>query len=173
MSMGKTLEAFCIPEDNRLHVKRPFTQGDYTYAGDGAILLRVSKLEGYETLAGGQYPNAAALPWDHARLTDWCDLPEVDLEKLESCDECEGGKEPIKDCEWCDGTGKNSRSAVRFGSGHVAAYYLIKIKKHLAGVKISPYETTKLVYGSGVRGNPVRFTFDGGCGLLMPMEVSE
>jgi len=96
--------AFCNPNDKRPHVNRPFTQGDYTYALDGALIVRVPKMNGFDMEDEKKFPAVDTLPWDHDTLTVWEDPPSGALSGIPKCGICDGTKK-ASTCPECDGEG--------------------------------------------------------------------
>ncbi len=189
------LKKFCSRDQNKYQLIEPFSQGDYTYATDGRAAIRVPRVDGIGENENA--PNMEFLKWDHADLTDWCDLPEYAIDKTVKCPDCGGhGKiafcpecdgegevffenayseyeiccdtcrglgsiasESCHICDACDGTGINHRQPIEFGEVHIQALLLNRIAQ-LEGAKL--YQPSDIHM-------PIKFIFDGGCGLVMPM----
>ena len=195
------IEIFCLKNEGRKHVRTPFTQGGHTYATDGSIIIRVPKLIGYAMDDKKNFPIVTDLKWDHDSLEfedppsiKISGLPACTicdgLGRSEICDECKGEgiiifKNTFSlyecECETCNGdgytkggdspciecmgTGKNLKeNRIKFGERYFSAYYIYKIKKNLHVIKFSKN-------GDESEREPLRFKFDGGCGLLMPMKA--
>jgi hypothetical protein len=197
------LNDFCCTDENHRHynIDVPYSQGEWTYATDGRILIRVPRLSEVTNEKG---PKSEPL-FNEAILrpvTVWQSLPPFELK--------------IVDCQWCSGTGymtecpsvtnnspicKNGegkncqkynddclKSCLPTGKGaipcedcndgkiedpgkiimagsvdeevRVSAIYLDMIKD-LPNVLIAPYDAL----------SAIRFKFDGGEGLIMPMRL--
>jgi hypothetical protein len=82
---------FCNPDAEMRGINRPFSRGEWTYATDGRIIIRVPRVDGYDEDRG---PKNAERMFDEAKsreITVWQPLPEYTLE--------------IKACDWCGGKG--------------------------------------------------------------------
>jgi hypothetical protein len=175
-------------------MKTPATIGPYTYATDGKVIVRVPADKHYE--APVDFPLVDRLPWDHDQLGEWVQLPILDIKprnclackgtgKTTVCPECEGEGEVCFSndfntydfpCETCGGSRvisggtdlcylcRGTLQHVRHESfpwqrGKVNAHY-VHLLKDLPGIQFS-------IHGEVI--DPIRFRFDGGCGLLMPI----
>lgn len=168
------LQKFCAVHDPRNWLEKPFTEGDFTYATNGHILVRVPRLDGYPDVhekmretclkvfaTNPQGSLVPGLPADPAVKMIKCD---VCAGSGEVCDGC-GGWNNIKrghevDCDECDGTGEVESWGSNFvavGCAHVEPRYL-RLVKGLPNVMVYVNGEEKALY----------FTFDGGDGLLMP-----
>jgi hypothetical protein len=170
------LQQFCSDDPFRENLSKPFTLGDFTYATNGHILVRLPKIDGVEEIKNA--PNPSKIFKDFPAPNYFVSLPALALPPLEGpeivdCDVCGGsGKEhecPDCDCECmaCDGSGKEHREK--------------KISTTLAGVILQLRYVRKLAALPHVEiaphlaiadKSPVFFRFDGGDGALMPM-ISE
>jgi len=166
------LMKFCSPD--RSNITEPFSIGKFTYATNGHILIRVPLIP--EILFNPKSPNPETSVFSKTpNPVEWFDIPAVkkpELEKTVTCWECGGtgiadcptcGK-PGHECDECDGTGEVTtkpllRSTKINGLSFDEKYlYLIK---DLPNVKISPTQHAKAAW----------FKFDGGDGLLMPLNM--
>lgn len=103
------LKPFCEPEDgSRINLQQPFSQGNYTYASDARILIRVPRREG--VAEGG--PNVGkTTPTLERALAEriFHPLPAYDVipgepARTRPCEDCKGSGW-VKNCDWCEGTG--------------------------------------------------------------------
>lgn len=104
--MGKethVLERFCHP--NRNPLDKPFSQGEYSYATDGKIAIRIKRLSWIGELA--KAPKMDCLPWNHKNVKTWSAWPHYDISKVCKCGTC-GGTGIIQACPECDGEGSIS-----------------------------------------------------------------
>jgi len=84
-------------------ISDPFTEGDYTYATNGHIIVRVPKMDAVTKKA---MINPTVVPWDHAILTEWKPIEDYPLPEKVVCPDCEGLKKIV--CPECDGKGETS-----------------------------------------------------------------
>lgn len=174
MAMTETmidLQAFCATAPYRSYLHKPFTRGDWTYATNGHIAVRVPALPHYDDTEGAStihtffdvHANATWRPLGHAIL------PEAGLVE---CDACRGrGREhDCPDCscmcEACDGTGMRKAvvSVELRGLGDVNATYAALLLA-LPGIEVAP-----IVADLGAIAIPaIAFRFSGGVGVLMPL----
>lgn len=161
------LKRFCClsKQPYRASITRPFSQGQWTYATDGRLLIRVPRLAEVP-----EYPNSPKdiqkTIFDQQQITgQWADIPTglPELAEAEKCSEC--GNNPKDDCWKCDGDGVIEPMAipVSIGKHSVSHIYLHKLKT-LPGVQIC--ESAKDdEHALGVR-------FDGGEGRQMGMRTA-
>lgn len=176
------LKEFCSNNSALKKLCSPWSRGEYTYATNGHILVRVKRLD--EIAENPASPDADNMFADNTKHPwQWMDVPEP-VWTVEKCECCQGtGKHCVApaeiaceerdeigiDCRDCVGgeikkgtvTIDGPQGKVAFDSKYIA------MLRNLPGVKI------------GVLGNqcspipaiPSPFTFDGGDGLLMPMRL--
>ena len=87
--MGVNLKSFCSDEEFRSYLNRPWTRGEYTYASDGHILIRVAALAEYGD--ADRAPDAtriAVVPDGELTPIVWADFPKPPA--TIECEECEG-----------------------------------------------------------------------------------
>ena len=167
------LEPFCGKEGNRPYLHHPFSRDEFTFATDGRICVRVPRIAGIPERDKHEI-NPTNLPWD--QTAEFSPLPELKLPPqttdMELC-ACYGGK--IHDCpdcececENCDGRGETKVNsdddksidilALPFGLRYVR---LVTTLPNVQIAKIAwPNDTV----------TGLRFKFDGGDGLLMPLK---
>ncbi len=165
------LMPFC--DEEIPNFKEPWTKGNWTYATNGKICIRVPAVDGVEENAFT--PQADRLFDTAFAPKQWSPVPKVEKPeqpKEIECDECEGsGKSDENQCEFC---GKYPECEECGGSGKIMKPPLVK-KKEIDGVIFDEkylYLIQKLPgIEIGVNSLPdaSRFRFDGGEGLLMPM----
>ncbi|MCK4620690.1 MAG: hypothetical protein KAT62_00605 [Desulfuromonadales bacterium] len=184
---------FCHPETKS--IGSPFSVGEYTFATNGSIIVRVPRMAEFPEVNGAPEPNKLPF-WDHDEQTVWDDLPAYDTAERKPCESCQGaGKQHA--CAECDGEGEvefstafsnyececksclgdgflpsgNNACSCCFGSGinlDIPVKYsnrsismkFLEMMQTLPVVKICPH---------GEYYEAFRFTFDGGCGAVMPM----
>jgi hypothetical protein len=96
------LKFFCAQHNPELD--HPFSSGGYTYATDGHILVRVSKVAG--VTAEVPFPVVSRVPFDHDQIVDWLTLPSVNFYQSR-CEDCSGSGFVVV-CDECDGSGEIS-----------------------------------------------------------------
>ena len=160
------LMKFCAGSgSSRRSLQTPFSEGPYTYATDGIVLIRVPRLEDVP-----ENPNA---PKNVGTVLDsfpqpesWFEIPEfpaIASEDCEDCDDCDGDGMcehcGVGKCPTCNGTGRSidSMAYVMVGPARLRCIPL-SLLKTLPGVLIGP--TGEL--------SPARVKFDGGDGVIMP-----
>lgn len=155
------LQLFC--DKSRINLKQPFNDKDYTYATNGHIVVRVEQDPQYD---GTVWIDLSKLPFDHDQIEEWYDMP--DMPEPANCGAC-GGTGKVSDCPECDGLKKRHLhfESITYHDYRISLTLLGKLKT-LPNVKLGfvpmPEDTTC---------PPIRFKFDGGCGLLMPMMGKE
>lgn len=179
---------FCNTDDERL--KTPYSIGDYTYATDGMILIRVPLM--------AEYPENSIAPdpekLDYEKPEKWYPVENIKMPREVDCDFCEGqgrnfecpecdgkgivwllnnysrypdidcnscdGSGVIKFCEECDGTGKGSRQKKPMNFNGVTFD-----QRYLALLSELPNCEIGLISKTAT----TPFRFDGGSGSIMPM----
>ena len=156
------LDKFCDKDlaAGRVVLQHPWSAGDYTYASNAAIIIRVTRRS--TIMENAKAPNGLTLEGGKKDINHimslapkkWYSVPEVQIQEMERCCDCLGDGE-IDDlpCAECNGTGKTKIDGISFSD-----VYLSWIAE-LPNAKIAPTGFT----------TPARFKFDGGEGLLMPM----
>ncbi len=179
--------------DPREYMRAPFSRGEWTYATNGHIAVRVPKIDGVEILPEKHIPRIEGLFKSSSdAFIDMPILPQPENCQMcngtgiaHECPDCDGDGEfehglhtyKCKECDGsgqvtagyedynempcrrCAGTGVARFKPVQVGVSHFDLYYLILING-LPGLKFSP--------GAG-RMDMAYFMFDGGDGILMPM----
>ena len=97
-------------DDLRWYLRKPWSRGEWTYATNGHIMIRVPRLP--DVAENDKSPDAEKLLAKIPPATEWLSVPALaPLPKID-CPECDGNgtrecsmgyKHP---CEECDGTGK-------------------------------------------------------------------
>ena len=145
--MLELLKKFVSQDDPRKYMRSPFTRGEWTYATNGHIAVRVPKIDGVEILPEKHIPNLDGL-FQSAGDNDFIALPWMP---------------PLEECLLCGGTGAKRNAPAKVGGSHFDLFYLHLING-LPGAKFSP----------GARQlDMARFVFDGGEGILMPMRAGD
>ena len=129
------LQAFCSDADDiRWFLCKPWSAGEYTYATNGHIMMRVARLTGVPENEAA--PDCAALISKIPAAVNWIPIPELVALPYVECDKCHGTGiatcptcEHDSDCENCDHTGQvRQRVAVAVGDAHFDQHYLAMIQ---------------------------------------------
>ena len=185
------LKKFC--STGREFLEEPFSQGEFTYATDGKIAIRVNKIDGIEDVISA--PNMKKLNWDHGKHKDWVSLPDYSQDGAQVCSECKGNKH-FKDCPECCGHGDvyvnndfneylcccktcNGNGSIPSSEGDACeaccgtGFVAIPVEFGPGHISSSLLNKIKILPGvllsqSGDGHEPFKFVFDDGCGLIMP-----
>jgi hypothetical protein len=190
------LMKFCSDTDtDRFNLSVPWSIGDFTYASNGHIIVRVPRLADIESNAGPKVDDlfhADPPAWFHL---SGLSLPEIEIKECSTC----GGKGKDCECPECNGAGEiefdNMRSRYTVecltcgGFGNIKDDCLdcsgkgtIEIEKpYPFKIGTSHFQVIYLRWlaelpncSIGPSPDPLKpapFRFDGGDGLLMPMRV--
>lgn len=184
------LSFFCGEDEE---VALPFSEGIYTYATDGYIIVRVPHREGAD---GKMPPGGIGFSFEPMHAGGWQEIPDLPAAQTKKCPTCRGiGK--VNPCVDCDGEGEvyfsKGRHAYEFecqecyGDGVVpgkreTCRFCKGVGKMLAdslactvisGTKLTLELLRKIktlpdanIYLPPSPGGLVSFRFDGGVGLL-------
>lgn len=166
------LQGFCADantEPYRDYIHTPFSRGDFTYATDGRIMVRVARVAAITRDA--KEIKTLEKPLEGADAITYRRLPAADLPgaQKESCTKCDGrGKEhDCPDCECiceaCNGSGLLwEKASVSIGGVPFALKYVNRMLT-LPEVEIA---------ASNEDGKPLLFRFRGGIGSVMPLRLA-
>ena len=191
--MLELLKKFVSQNDPREYMRSPFTRGEWTYATNGHIAVRVPKIDGVEILPEKHIPNLEGL-FQSAGDNEFISLPW--MPPLKECPLC-SGTGIAYECPECDGEGEfehgthtyrckecDGHGQVEYGSTGVSAC------RHCGGTGVERFKPVQvseshfdLFYLRLINGLPgakfspgagqegmACFVFDGGEGILMPMK---
>ena len=190
------LSQFCDPEQwVRYDLATPFLQDNTTYASDGRVAVRTTLLNTPPDDAKEEKrrPMMDSLPWRHDAMRGWrswdrwkktdehnCICPYCTngrIGPLVTCTKCHGDEFEMEWCEYCDETGKRGAHECPEckGTGWVNYAY------EMDGVCIAPGYLNKVSTLGPVEvaidrkpfgdvTTLVLFRFDGGDGILCPVE---
>jgi len=178
---------------------KPFGFGEYTYATNGHIVVRVPLIAGTERKPPVKVAGIKFYP-ENEHLGSWIKVPQYDAPEKERCGSCKGSKRaaPCHDCDgdgtvemlhrshWyeaqckeCDGEGlipggdKTCSSCDGSGETYTDQYARQKIENVTLAVrlldKIKALPGAEL-YFPAQKSGMVNFRFDGGVGLVMKMK---
>ena len=194
--MLELLKKFVSQGDPREYMRSPFNRGEWTYATNGHIAVRVPKIDGVEALPKKHIPNLEGL-FQSASGNDFIVLPT--LPTPENCQMC-NGTGVAYECEECDGDGEFEHGSHTYkckecgGHGQVAySGGIDTVCRHCGGAGVTRYKPMQvggshfdLFYLHLINGLPeakfapgarqldmARFVFDGGEGILMPMRAED
>lgn len=174
---------FCSKDETRPILMSPFNANGYTYATDGAILVRVPALPEWETKESDpKPPGCSKMYQDFPARNDPRFVPlkgQPTGEEMVTCSRCHGSGAIICEefrepdfCPNCDGEKTHpNREAFHIGVRAIAMHLALKMCR-LPGLLVATeyfYEANKLPMNL----HPLPFIFDGGDGLLMPMRKGE
>jgi hypothetical protein len=165
------LHQFCSKDAYRPQMQKPFNRGGYTWATNGAILVRAALDPQFFPLGESKLDVESAFkmfsPTDLRAPIASAVLPAPGLVK---CTECGGdGRQnacPTCTCACfeCSGTGREeAKVSIRVSGALFDLKYIAQIVG-LPGIKFQNRMPDNQA--------PMSFTFDGGCGLLMPLRHS-
>jgi hypothetical protein len=160
------LDRFCGKDEFRPKLHLPFSKGDWTYASDGRIAVRVPRWPTVPERA--EAPNAEEL-FAKDVTDEFRPLPAITIplpKEPEDCEECDG--RGVKHecptcgctCRACSGSGQRpvgDRVSVGIGPSVFPARYILLLQS-LPSVQITTPDNRNI---------PARFRFDGGEGLLI------
>lgn len=160
------LSKFCGNDMTREYLSKPFSVGQFTYATNGHVMLRVPRRpDAAEQTIDAKWdaPFAALDKTTFSPLA--LDLPKARAEMECSACEGEGREHECSDCEHecpdCHGTGKEDgeRRVTTTVRGHTYQLRYVRMMLSLPGVEVA--DATEAV-------KPLIFRFDGGIGAVMP-----
>jgi hypothetical protein len=138
------LAQFCTT-DTWLNYSTPFSDQNYTYGSDGAVIIRVPRIE---EITRPSPVDLSQLCWDDPG--EWFDVPKV-TPSTEHCDDCKG-----LGCYECGQSGVIYLNDPVDIGGVKFCDKMVELIGRLPNVKIAP------------RRVPAKIKFDGGDGLVMP-----
>ena len=158
------LQAFCSKDALRHNITQPFSNGPWTYATNGYIIVRVPRCA---DIGDGGPPNAAKM-FDESATVPLRPLGKINIGVAPECRVCGGRKvahacpDCCCPCKACDGTGRNliESKSVGIGARIFNARYVRMI------LALGP---VKICDAACDNHSPMFFVFDGGEGLVMPM----
>lgn len=161
------LKSFCSTDKARPNLHRPWSRGDWTWATNGHILVRVPRRD--DVAENDRAPDASKIlaAFDASKLAPRAPI-ELPAVTMVECDDCSGegcGIHSCPDCHCkcvtCRGTGKVSNDrhvSIDFCGGVFALRYVRQIMA-LPGLRLPAGHPDKRA--------PLLFSFDGGVGAVM------
>ena len=195
------LTKFCSKDKTRSQINKPWSRGEYTYATDGHILIRVLRLA--DVPEDPAAPNGDNIFVQSVKIQErtWHAIPPYTLERklcrnchsdgyFQKCDNCEGSgyvRRNDRDCSDCDGEGFKSCAKLDRGAYPCedcageglgrpeCCVDFMKGEKILARFQGAFLELVKdfpnVQIGIFKDMEPAIIKFDGGEGLLMPIKI--
>jgi hypothetical protein len=161
------LQPFCSKDSYRPMLHKPFSRGEFSYACEGAMMIRVARRDDVPEIEGAPHAEKVFDPqWKDGEFEALpADFPVPDRAE-DDCRECDGHGSGIHDCpdcdcdcEVCDGTGKVEAEAYVSVRGRTVNAKFVRLIKMLPNPKFA-------VEFPKDENAPISFAFDGGCGLL-------
>lgn len=166
------LRNFCSGDERRPITCRPWSFGDFSYATNGTIIVRVPLVADVPIVADREKTAKMVDQW----LTNYASMervpaPRIDLPKGRSwtCDECDGRGTKHDcpdcgcDCRECDGTGRCHQPVLVAWRGTHISRENWRLVTALPGSVIAASPPLPPVH------DHISFAFDGGSGIVMPM----
>ena len=153
------LQPFCVAQDDlRIHLARPWSRDEWSYATNGHIIVRVPRRD---TIGDNASAPGARKLFDETPIGKWCPVPETAMPAKVPCRWCEGmGKGPSDrryKCENCNGTRELEDMVSRTKIVYVA--FANRFLALIQGWEIAPNPP----------GQAARIRYGDAEGLLMPM----
>lgn len=177
MSSGEKIDffKFCADDFLRPYLRRPFSCGNYSYATNGHIMVRVPRRDDFADLDETASDAAKSAKWDaplggHEASTFIkldVELP-AQVTSGDQCSGCEGSghTHDCPDCQCicrkCGGTGQRNPErdiSTTINAGLYALYY-VRLMLSLPGLEVQADAKDRA---------PMLFRFNGGIGALMPL----
>jgi hypothetical protein len=156
-------------------MSHPFIDRGYLWATNSRICVRYKTAEPDSTHKDGKPFPDCFLPFKEFKADaefveatkDWTAVPCWACDETGdcSCDSCTEVEESADVCQCCGGSGEvHFPRQVKIGTATVATNYAATMHT-LPGLRVA-------IPKEGEETNPISFIFDGGEGLLMPLDVS-
>jgi hypothetical protein len=163
------LYQFC--DVNKPSIRHPFSEGDYTFATDGKMCIRLPRMPDVAEREDAPRNVSKNIFDGHPNTGKFMPLEKFEIAALkgnQKCEHCMLGKhlcdscDTLHDCGKCDGTGEVEEDAVCVWIGkHKVSHLLLHKIKSLPNVQIAENAVNDL--------GALTFKFDGGEGVLMPL----
>jgi hypothetical protein len=157
----KTLKSFCVRDSVREIIRKPFSYGDYTYATNGIVAVRVPRIE---DVIQENRPSIEKLFSNFSFENMVSFKVKIPMGKKAECLNCGGSRTEHDcpyckcECESCDGKGLIVEKVYIDVAGTVFEGKYLRLLQSLPNVKIAP-----------VKEKVCWFVFDGGDGAIMPI----
>ena len=171
------LRDFCDQSDGAIRYKidKPWSKGVYTYATNGYICICVPR--DYTVPKRKESPNVEKLLSEVQAKgePEWVDVPPHKIIR-KPCRECKGAGYVDYDLNPCSADAKNAEKCGCEQGYRLSGYAKIRGPKEEIAIAsryltlIASLPGAKIGANGGER-DPVRFKFDGGEGLVMPIRV--
>lgn len=166
------LSRFCSPEEHRDAINTPWSEGEFSYASDGRILVETTRLSNVPESPIApknvrQSILAATIPADaiYQPLSDELRKEITDLSPVKSCPQCGGtGRCQCRDCNANHNCGKCE------GSGDVVATFVHSEQEFKAVTIQNLIRLPGLQWCLDLKAEKVYFQFDGGRGIMTALK---
>lgn len=193
MNLNDILKSFCAKDDVRYYMNAPILRGEFIFATNGHVMVRVPKFDGIECGDGNGPNNIEGLMNGTVRdgLAPIPALPEPEICEFchgagyaYRCKDCDGEGAFLRngeeyDCKPCDGVGTlpdgDEADKVECWACHGSGHEQQRVE--VGGSDFDRRYLAKIIELPGAmfaphptdQRKPAYFTFDGGDGALMPM----
>lgn len=168
----ESLQPFCSSDGYRPYIEQPWSDGEFTIATDGKVMLKVDRLP--DVPENAKAPSLRGILTMFARFptedSSFIDLPPTPERPAldDTCKSCRGsGQHFCADCNESHDCGKCD------GSGKVEVFHRVPLGcRIMSGDYLRLIETLpslKVAINHGGKKDPLCFKFDGGVGIVMPL----
>jgi hypothetical protein len=154
------LKTFCGTDEHRAILHQPTSQGEFSYATDGRVIVQVPRMAEVPEVEG--FPQCGGVMRDFKIHGAWRKLPEIPPRgEGVPCEDCEGtGKFPDgTPCDECEGGKYYPTESMEVGGARLNLVFL----RRIAALPNLEYNM------NGGELTARSFRFDGGIGLIVPM----
>ena len=167
------LKPFCETYETPLCLTKPFSRGDFTYAADGRVCIRVARREEVPEQENHDRPDILKLPWDVDRKYMPLITPPLPSQSVQTelCGCFDGFEHDCPDCkcvcEACNGTGHQTiDSDANISIDVLGIPFDLSLVRLIASL---PNLQIALAIANWRDILIIAFTFDEGAGFLMPL----
>lgn len=160
------LQQFCSTNPNWPYLHKPWSRGEFTYATNGYIIIRLPRLADVPENEKAPDPEEKVFPSIIDQIATK-QIPEFNMPEIENdeCGWCEGRgtKHACRrcdcNCEQCNGTGNTLQKVSIELFGHIFNAHYIKMIAILPNARLAIGANYMML---------TKFEFDGGMGAIMP-----
>jgi hypothetical protein len=167
------LQQFCSTEKYRPYLHAPSSLGNFTYATNGHIIIRVKRLSNVPE--NSSFPDTERLFAANYRDSEFRPmvsgtLPPLIIDEAETCDACDGTgfQHRCPDCQ-CECSGCGGAGKVRTTSDNDTSVSINGAVFDIRYVRMLQSLPGTLIESLPRKEEAMSFRFDGGEGMLMPM----
>lgn len=157
------IQVFCSTDETRFYIQKPFSRGEFTYATNGHVLIRIARLEDVPEVELAPHADAVFIRSSPQEVGPMpaLTLPPSETEKCIECSE----DQPIHDCPECscscDACDNTHEVEVKTSCVINNVFYDAKYIRNLQQLPGLRFALTPPTAEGG------RFEFDGGAGYVM------